>query len=415
MAQHRSPVLSFLLVVIAVSLCLMAIYGTRPDPPRPMAPAPSPAPVRTRILELQEKPLDIRVWGNLLAWQDVTLSAEQAGKVVWKKPGLETGSVIHEGEPLLKLDPVPFELAVRRAEASVKSANAALESQQATVLGARRALHSARQQETLADRELQRATQLERRGDTSASVLDLAEKGRVVAVAARESAEYALAAAEGSLRVSSAQREEASAALATAFDALQRSTLHVPFDGELGTLFVDIGDWLGPGVPALQVVDRSRLRANLQVPTDDVLGIQVGDSVHIQATFGPEVEGVVLGINPTVQRESRSQSVVVEVPNANQRFSVGTHVEATLRKGTHQALWLSPSDYSLMKSVPGAWVLSGSPATVQAAPLRLGRPLVDRDGLTWLPVQSGLTAGQRIAISNLEVLTEGAPVQPLQD
>ncbi|MDP6942220.1 MAG: efflux RND transporter periplasmic adaptor subunit [Planctomycetota bacterium] len=414
MTSHRSPFLSFLLVVIAVTLCLVAIYGTRPDPPRPMAPTPSPAPVVIRNLELQERALDVRVWGNLEAWQEATLAAEQAGKVVWKKPGLEMGDHVQVGETLFRLDPKPFELAVQRTQAAHFAAVAAHEAQQATVLGARRALHSARQQETLAERELQRVTLLERKGDASASRLDQAEKARVSAVAARENTEYSLASSEAALRASSAQSEEAAAALATAQDALERSSILAPFDGEVGSIFVDAGDWLGPGAPALHLIDRSRLRATLQVPTDDVAGIQKAGAVLLKTGTLLEAKGKVLGVNPTVHRESRSQSVVVEVPNPLNTLSVGMHVSATIFKGAKSALWLRPAEYSLFEGIPTAWALSSDSKQVHPSPLKLGRPLVDSEDRTWLPVLSGLSVGQSIATTNLEVLTDGALVEVVQ-
>ena len=413
MPSRHSPVLSFILVVLVMSLCLGGIYITRPDPPRPMAPAPSPAPVSTRVIELEAMPNLIRGWGDLHAVRELSLVGEQSGMVAWLHPGLESGLQVAAGEELLRLDQIPFELVRARAGATYDAAVASQAALKSRVLGARRALHTASEQESIAQRELTRMRQLEEQGDASKSLLDHARQAMIGATGVREGAEYGLAEAENSLRASAARVAESAAGLAIATDALERSVVRAPFAGEVGSVTVELGTWLIPGTPTLRLVDRTSLEAQILLSAEDCTAIKPGQGVSLETALSGLLHGEVVGVDPEIRMPNRSRMVVVRVDNSDLLVPAGAHAAAIVDAGTKSGLWLRPSEYTVTDGDLHVWVLNPTADAVSAHLIKLGRPIFDASGQTWLPVLSGLEAGDKIAIDNLGVLSDGVEVNEL--
>jgi len=413
MSSRHSPALSFFLMVLVLSLCLGGIYITRPDPPRPMAPAPAPAPVSTRVMELKAVPNLIRGWGDLHAVRELSLVCEQAGMVAWLHPRLESGLQVAAGEELLRLDPIPFELAKARARATNDAAVASQAALKSRVLGARRALHTASEQESIAQRELTRMRQLEEQGDASISLLDQARQAMIAATGVRESAEYGLAEAENSLRASTASVAESAAGLAIANDALRRSVVRAPFAGEVGSVTVALGTWLIPGTPTLRLIDRTSLEAKILLSAEDCTAIKPGQGVSLETALSGFLHGEVIGVDPEIRMPNRSRMVVVRVDNSGLVVPAGAHAAAIVDAGTKSGLWLRPSEYTVTDGDLRVWVLNSTEDAVSARLLKLGRPIFEASGQTWLPVLSGLEAGDKIAIDNLGALSDGVGVSAL--
>jgi multidrug efflux pump subunit AcrA (membrane-fusion protein) len=317
------------------------------------------------------------------------------------------------GEELLRLDPIPFELAKARARASNDAAIASQAALKSRVLGSRRALHTASEQESIAQRELTRMRQLEEQGDASISLLDQARQAMIAATGVRESAEYGLAEAENSLRASTASVAESAAGLAIANDALGRSVVRAPFAGEVGSVTVALGTWLIPGTPTLRLVDRTSLEAKILLSAEDCTAIKPGQGVSLETALSGLLHGEVIGVDPEIRMPNRSRMVVVRVDNSDLVVPAGAHAAAIVDAGTKSGLWLRPSEYTVTDGDLRVWVLNSTVDAVSARLLKLGRPIFDASGQTWLPVLSGLEVGDKIAIDNLGALSDGVGVSAL--
>ncbi len=94
---------------------------------RPMPPPGKPPPVRTRVIELEARdfPVVVRSQAIVRAREEVTLSAQIAGRVARVAPEFDDGAFFEAGDVLLELEADDFRTAVAMAEARVQSTEAA--------------------------------------------------------------------------------------------------------------------------------------------------------------------------------------------------------------------------------------------------------------------------------------------------
>ncbi len=421
MVRRSSPFLSFFLVLVVVGLCLAAIYGTRPDPPRPLAPVPDPAPVHLRTLALETRPQAVRVYGEAGPWRQARLASEQSGKVAWRSAALENGGRVEEGQELLRLDPGPLELALSEAAAAVEVARAEHDLRRVQDQANEDKVADFRAQEELAARGYERAEALLARGDVAEAVRDDALTALTAAMASHKQAQQAASVDRMAVAAARAALTQAEAARDRAKDALGRVVLRAPFAGEISVPQVEAGDWLLAGAPVCLLVDRSRLKLRGPLPTAEAGGVEAGAEVQVQAPslMGDDglprpFAGTVAGLDPVARPGSRTRELVVEVDNRGLGLAAGAFVEMSLRRGERRALWLRPQEYLTAGGENTAYVL-GADGRAERRQVRLGPPVLDAEDRAWAPVLSGLAAGERLVVDNLEMLGPGAPLLILED
>ncbi len=112
------------ILVIGLVLAIVMVSSRKPIPQEE-------TPQRLPFVELQTMQLDkqeivISARGNLIPAQSLVLSSEVGGAIVWKSEKLERGEFVAAGEPLIKIEPIPYELALAQAKATLASARVAL-------------------------------------------------------------------------------------------------------------------------------------------------------------------------------------------------------------------------------------------------------------------------------------------------
>ncbi|MBC8330195.1 MAG: efflux RND transporter periplasmic adaptor subunit [Planctomycetes bacterium] len=421
MARRSSPFLSAFLVLVVIGLCLGAIYGTRPDPPRPLAPAPNPAPVHLRTLALETRPLTARIYGQATPWRQARLAAELSGVVVWRSELLENGGRVEAGAELLRLDPEPFDLALDEAAAAVKMALAEWDQRSVQDQANEAKLEDYRAQEQLAELDWERARGLLANGDVAEKVRDDALKAWLAARSALKQAEQAAAVDRAAVQTARAALERTEAARDRARDTVGRSVLRAPFAGEVSAPSAEVGDWLLAGSPVCLLVDRDRLKLRAPLPTEESIGVGTGTPVQVvvPALIGESGEPVrleaqVLGLDPVATAAARARELVVAVSNRELGLPAGAFVEMTVQRGERLALWLRPQEYQTQGGQSHAYVI-GPDGRAERREVRLGRPVLDQEDRAWHPVLGGLAAGERLVTDNLEMLADGAELMVLED
>lgn len=419
-SKASSPWVSGLLVVVVVSLVLGALWVSRPDPPVPLAPTPAAAPVHVRTLVSESRGERITAYGRTLPERHALLAAEQSGLVVWRAPQLEVGLAVRAGDPLIRLDPGRLELAVAAAQAALSSAQARVRLAERERGAAEAERDAATEAEPLARREAERQSELADSGDVPESVRDRAQQAWVEARGRLSVAETAVAAAQAGVELALAGVGQAKQALVQAEDELARTEIRAPFDGEIAAVHAERGSWIMPGAPVAELVDRSRLRVHLQLSNGDAMRLEPGAVVVASFPAFRLAHGEILtrevevrALAPQSDPLNRSRLLECLLPNEQDPLPAGAFVEAEVRLADREAIWLRPSEYRLDREGPRAVVVRQQ--TAELRPLRLGMALVEPDGSTWHPVLDGLTAGETIAIDNLDSPSDGGPVLILED
>jgi HlyD family secretion protein len=419
-SKPTSPWLSGLLVLVVISLVLGALWVSRPEAPIPLAPAPAAAPVHVRTLSVMTRPEFLRAYGESHPLRRVTLAAEQSGLVAWRAPELELGGEVLQGQPLIRLESGRLERSLGLAVASRLAALARVEVAELEQAAAEAERDAAAETEPLARRQAERQRALAESGDVPESFRDQAERAWVEARGRVQVAEAGVAAAVAGVKLVQAAVDQADQGLLQAKDELARTEIRAPFDAEVVQVHTEVGAWLAPGLPVVELLDRRQLRIRIALPSGEAARL-AGDE-QVQLTFpgflledGTQLQGSaqLARLAPQADRLSRSRSLELLFENPTRSVPVGAFVEARVALGERKAIWLRPSEFRLDPEGPRAVVVQADRAELRL--LRLGPVLVDEDGVTWHPVLHGLTAGESIAIDNLDSPLDGGPVLVLND
>lgn len=139
-----------------------------------------------------------------------------------------------------------------------------------------------------------------------------------------------------------AQSASETAQLAAAQASLARSSLEVddcvlraPFDGEVSSRTADPGVFVRPGMPIVQVVDRSTLRFTVDVPEDDFAIVAPKTPVRIHSTASNrDFDGAIARRAPATDDDTRTVRVEVDVPDPEHVFPVGSTGELSIDIGS---------------------------------------------------------------------------------
>ena len=110
-----------ILIVLAGFSCagLLIATGPRVEPRAPEVVAPL-----VRVLDIEPQTLRLRVntHGTVAPRTESELVPEVSGTVVWASPALVSGGFFAAGDPLLRVDPLDYEVALERARAALARA-----------------------------------------------------------------------------------------------------------------------------------------------------------------------------------------------------------------------------------------------------------------------------------------------------
>ena len=114
------------LAILAIAL-LVAVFMVKSRPQLEARSVTIPPPiVSVQTVVKGEQSVSVVAHGNVTAWRQLELTAQVVGEVLWKSERFEPGVVVEEGEPLLRIDPTDYELALAEAKQALSSAKLSL-------------------------------------------------------------------------------------------------------------------------------------------------------------------------------------------------------------------------------------------------------------------------------------------------
>lgn len=229
--------------------------------------------------------------GNLVYQRQIKLTSELIGRVV--NVAVHEGQQVKQGDLLLQLDAVSYQLDHDKAQATV-----AVQQQQ---------LAQAQTQLARAEQQLARLQQLVLRKLQGQDGLDAQRSERDLA----------------QLRVNAAQAslQQAQATLAQTADLLRKSRFIAPMDGVVISVDVEPGETVIPGTTnlpgsdLLTLADTRALLAELRVDEADIAQVYIGQRANIFAAVAPEqaFRGKVVSIASSARQQGQSQALTFTV------------------------------------------------------------------------------------------------------
>lgn len=111
----RYAIVAGLAVVLAAG-ALLAYFSAEPRArEKPAAKGPPPAPVAVAVTQQQSVPVRLQAIGNVEAYTSVSVKSRVDGQIL--RVDFREGQEVKKGEVLFRIDPRPFEAALKQAEA----------------------------------------------------------------------------------------------------------------------------------------------------------------------------------------------------------------------------------------------------------------------------------------------------------
>lgn len=336
---------------------------------------PPPASVNVGPVVIQTLQHRVPVIGRLQELRRVTVTAETEGKIT--RMPVEEGDLVTGGETMLaQIDDVWANLRLDAARAQVAVAEADLKQSQT---------------------DLEQLEQLRAAGSARAKEVDDA-RTLVAGNLAR-------------LNAAAAERDRAS--LET-----QRAAIMAPFDGAVSRKIAEVGQWLSPGDPVIEMVSTGQIDAVIDVPERYVQRFSLGDPVEVVIEVVDErIVGRVISVRPDASEASRTFPVKIRLDDPDIRLRPGMSVVAHLPI-TREAEFVTVPRDAVLYSPGGAavWYAAevGQPLPAAfAEPVKVLFGVGDRYAVEPLPgaPRPALTAGTLVVTEGAERLFPSRPLQ----
>jgi len=301
---------------------------------------PPPASVRVDIVRSEPVVLQRSVTGEIRTLRRSLLASQVEG-LITDLP-YDEGEAVDRGETVAKLDDTNLRIALRAAEGRLDAAEAVAERRRAQL--------------AFAERELERARTLRQRNTMSEGEFDRFETDSAIARAE-------LAEAEADLLTRRAERDRAR-------DEVNDATTAAPFAGRVVTRSAEVGEWITPGDPLLEIVSLTQIEASVDVPERYVGYLEQGVSVPVTIPGlgeAPDRTATLTAIVPSADRLSRLFPVRLAVENPDGLIKPGMSVTASVPTGeTRERLTISKD--AVLRDDGGEYVYAAVPFTTEGNP-----------------------------------------------
>jgi RND family efflux transporter MFP subunit len=186
------------------------------------------------------------------------------------------------------------------------------------------------------------------------------------------------------------------------------TTITSPIAGYVSQVRVAPGQIVNPGNTLVQVVNPAQIVVNAGMQLSDLPSIAVGDAATITPSQLPGVHlrGTVAAISAAATGDGLEGTVVVSAPNLTTHpVPIGTQSIVNIAAPLQAAISVPTLAVLNVQIAPVVGVIRHG--RIHFQPVRIGAS----DG-TRTQILSGLLAGDRVAVSNLQYLTDGDKVRP---
>lgn len=391
-------------VVLLVGTGLTVLLSKMRKPPKRQPQQNRGTLVEVLTAQPEDRHVTVLSQGTVSPQQQVGISSQVPGKIIWVHPSLKVGGMIDRGEALIKLDPVDFRLALEQARAAAVQAQKNLVETQSNATVARR------EWKTLG----------EQTGQREANPLALFEPQ--------------LELAQANMRSAAAQIEQAKVNLA-------RTVIRAPFNLRVRGETVDQGQYVGVGqalatvygtdgaevIVPLPVAELRWLRLPRQpkqkkISNSEAATTPTPSAVTVSVTIGGKQHsrpGTLLRTVGEIDTEGRMAKVVVGIddpynlqPSADAsdfqpEFQIGTFVDVAIEGRLLPHVFPIPAIALRLGSM--VW-LADSANKLRLRKVQIAR-LTEDEAL----ISSGLTAGDRVVLTTISSALDGMPLRIKQE
>ena len=357
-------------------------------------------PVAAAVVQKDSVRRAVDVVGTLAAVDQVTISSEADGSV--RGILADLGDRVTAGQVLIQLDSEKQQYSLEQQQAALARALAqygAPDAQHLPDIEQTPDVQKANADLVQATRAFDRASELFKRTLIAQQALDDA---RTAVESSRAGYNAALQGARN-LRAS-IQASEATMKLAGR--QLRDTAIRAPFDGYVEKRLVNLGELVKAQMPVMAIVRLDPLKVIAEIPERMAPWITDGRLVELRvdAYRDKTFAGKVTRISPAVNTATRAFPFEAVVPNTEALLKPGTFARVHIESGkVDDVLTLPYLALQYRYGVNRVFVIDGDKLTIRE--LQVGERLGDR-----IEITSGVKAGERVAITDVDTLADGALV-----
>lgn len=363
--SSRNRRLAALLVVGLGLVSMWAIAKDEKEPNQALGNKAKPAlTVTLATPKTVDWPNTLSAQGNIAAWQEAVIGAEIGGYRITEVT-VDVGDRVQKGQLLARIAADTVNANVAQARASVAEADAALAEAKANADNTR----------------------------------DLNAKGF--------SSSFALTQAETAEQSAKARLDAARARLQLEEVRLAQTRVVAPDDGLISSRTATVGSLSQPGQELFRLIRGNRLEWRAEVTAAEAERIRPGMPATILMPSGAKIKGTVRTIGPTVDAQTRTAIVYINLPKsaAGSIARAGTFARGEVELGRASALSL-PQSAVLLREGFAYVFLVGENNVVAQTKVTVGRRVGDR-----IEVTSGITPAQQVAAMGAGFLADGDTVR----
>ena len=342
----------------------------------------------------------VDIVGTLAAVDEVTISSEADGKVA--KILADLGDRVSAGQLLVQLDNEKQQYSYAQQQAALARTLAQYGAPDPDHLPELEDTPDARRANAdlvQATQAYDRASELFKRTLISQQALDDAK-----AALQSKRAIYNSAIQNAKNLRASIQASEATMKLAAR--QLRDTEIRAPFDGFVQKRFVNMGELVKTQMPVMAIVQLDPLKVTAEIPEKMAPWITAGQAVdlRVDAYQDRKFTGKVSRISPAVNTATRAFPFEALVPNKDAVLKPGTFARVHIESGKVDSILTVP--YAALQyryGVNRVFVVTGDKLALRE--LSVGERVGDR-----IEVTSGVKAGERVAITDVDSLNDGAAV-----
>ena len=357
--------LTKILALIPLAFAVLLSSGCNTTQAR--QPAAQPLPVKTQTIGLSPVPREDEYVATIKSRRSASIQPQVDGSLT--RILVKSGDHVHAGQMLMTIDPLK---------------------QQATV-------------------DQQRSTEAQKKATYDYNQIEVERQRKLYEGGVSSKQDYQLAVQ--AFENSKADWEASTAGLVTQQRELAYYNLTAPFDGVVGDIPVHIGDYVSQQTLLTTVDENAELEAYIYIPTEKSASIHMGLPVQIVTSSGELIESTQIYF-VSQQVDNGIQGILVKAPIHG---SLDQFRNAQLVKA--RVVWsTSPTPTVPVLAVTRiggqSFVYVATQADNGTVAKQRAITLGDTIGNDYA-VTGGLKPGEKVIISGIQFLIDGAPVQPI--
>jgi len=311
-------------------------------------------------------PVTLTAYGNVTAWQEAMIGAELSHYRLTAVL-VSVGDVVRQGQVLARIDKDTVTAALNQSQAALTQAQAQLAEAQANA---------------------KRARELQLSGI-------LSEQGAQQLITKEQTALAQVRAAHAQVQVDRVR--------------LSQTEIRAPDAGMISERTAAVGSLTQPGQTLFKLIRKGRLEWRAEVGSQELAHLKPGMSAIMNAPGGATVKGKVRTVAPTVNAQTRTGIVYVDLPKDAAQLRAGMFVQGQFELEKSGALTLPNTAVMVRDGFSYIFILEDNGQRVRQKKISTGRRYKDQ-----IEITEGIDERTRVVDSGVAFLVDGDTVRVVE-